>query len=329
MSQISALTEDFEGGTNGAAVTTSNSIFDNKTGTGSVTFNTDAYRGSLAMNISPVADNVVLRADFTAATTLWVGFYMKVVTAPAATTAIMNWYSGTTKIGDLRVGADGTLSLRDGNSQVWAASTPLTIGAWHRIAVKVVPNTATGHRVKIYSGTNLDGSTASQDSGNLAATASGVTNVDNVRFGLISVDTATVRIDRIRADNAVETAGVGTGAVTANAGVDQTNIEPYTTITLTGVGTGGTTPYTYNWTQTAGTPTVTLSGSGASRTFAATALLIGAMLTFQLTVTDSASATATDTVDVNVLVHNQFTRVGGAWVPYDIKSRAGGTWQSY
>lgn len=321
MSLISALTEDFEGGSNGAAVTTSNTIFDTKTGTGAVVFSNDAHQGSLAMSVNPSADNVVLRANYAGSTTLWVSFYIKVVTAPATTTAIFNWYQDTTKIGDLRVASDGTLSLRDNNTNVWTATTPLTLGSWHRVAVRITPGSAAGHQVKIYSGANLDGATASQNSGNLVATASGATSVNNVRFGLISVETATIRFDRIRADDATEPSGMAAGAVVANAGTDQTSIEPYSTVTLTGLASGGSAPYSYSWTQTAGSPTVTLSGSGANRTFVAPAVLNGAMLTFQLTVTDSASATNSDTVDVTILVHNEFTRVGNAWLPYQSKVR--------
>lgn len=326
MATISALTENFETGPSGAVVTTSNTIFDNKSGTGSVTFSNDAHEGALSMQVSPVADNVLLRADFTAVSTLWYSFYFKLTTAPATTTAITNWYSAATKIGDMRLDSTGAISIRDNNTTIWT-SAALAPNVWHRIAIKVVPNTATGHRVKIYSGANLDTATASQDSGNLVATAVAVAAVDNIRFGLISAETASFRIDRLRADDAMEPAGLGGTPLVAGAGTDQAAVEPYNAVTLTGTASGGTAPYAYSWSQVGGSPSVTLSGTGASRTFVAPATLNGTTLTFQLSVTDSVSATSNDTVDVTMLVHNEFTRTsGGQWIPYRTRNRAGGNW---
>lgn len=327
MAAISALTENFEGGTNGATITTANTIFDNKTGTAAVTFNNDAKEGSLSMQVAASAQDAILRADLTASSTLWLCYYIKIVSAPSTPTAITNWYSGTTKIGDIRLASDMTISLRDGSAGVWT-STALVANVWHRVAIKITPNNATGHRIKIYSGANLDGSTASQDSGNQTATAAAVSSVDNVRFGLISTETATLRFDRVRGDDATEPTGMPGGALTVDAGVDQANIEPYSTVTLGGSASGGTAPYSYAWTQTGGSPTVTLSGSGANRTFSAPALLNGTTLTFQLTVNDSASGSGNDSMTVTVYVHNDFTRSGGQWVPHRIRNRQGSTWST-
>lgn len=327
MATISALTENFEGGANDTVITTANTIFDNKSGTATVTFNNDAKEGSLSMQVVASAQDAILRADLTASSTLWICYYLKIVSAPSTPTAITNWFSGTTKIGDIRLAADMTIGLRDGNASLWTSSA-LALNVWHRIAIKVTPNTATGHRIKIYSGANLDSGTASQDSGNLSATAAAVSSVDNVRFGLISADTATLRFDRLRGDDAAEPNGISGDALTVDAGVNQVNIEPYDTVTLSGSVSGGTAPYSYAWTQTGGSPTVTLSGSGMTRTFSAPALLNGTTLTFQLTVTDSASGSGNDSMTVTVYVHNDFTRSGGQWIPHRIRNRQSNTWSS-
>ena len=75
--------------------------------------------------------------------------------------------------------------------------------------------------------------------------------------------------------------------------------------TVTLDGSGSTTPFgtitSHLWTQVAGT-TVTLSDNTAvNPTFTApTVPVIGAVLRFQLTVTDSRSLTASDNVDITV-----------------------------
>ena len=112
--------------------------------------------------------------------------------------------------------------------------------------------------------------------------------------------------------------GSSNTAPTANAGPDQTNIEPRATVTLDG--TGSTDPdgtiAAYAWTQTAGT-TVTLSSSAAAQpTFTAPLTLAGETLTFSLVVTDNVGATSSpDTVDITVLPASAAAWNGAAWQP--------------
>lgn len=81
----------------------------------------------------------------------------------------------------------------------------------------------------------------------------------------------------------------------ANAGGAQTNVEPYSTVTLDGSGssdTGGLT-LTYAWTQLGGTAVTLSSSTAQSPTFTAPATTLGDSLTFSLTVTNSASTVST------------------------------------
>lgn len=78
---------------------------------------------------------------------------------------------------------------------------------------------------------------------------------------------------------------------TVDAGPDQTDIEPWTTVTLTASSSSGTVA----WSQLSG-DSVTLSGTGLSRTFTAPPNFAGSTLTFRAT-----NGSATDDVSVSVL----------------------------
>lgn len=206
MATITELTETFENGSNGATLTTSNTIFFNFPGTLTPTFTSDAAVGSLAMDITTSSNTNLARSVFTSASTVWVSYFLKIVTLPGVSTIISAWYDSTNsnvKIGDLRLNSDATITLRDASTAQWT-STALATNAWHRIAFKTVPNSATGHQLKIYSDSNLFGTTASQDSGNATATAAGVSTVDNMRFGSIVAETTEIIIDHLQGDNASE-----------------------------------------------------------------------------------------------------------------------------
>lgn len=121
----------------------------------------------------------------------------------------------------------------------------------------------------------------------------------------------------------VTVASASNVAPTANAGTDQTGVEPYATVTLNGTGSSDSdgTIASYAWTQTAGT-TVTLSSStAASPTFTAPAKVAAGTLTFSLVVTDNLGATSTaDTVNVAILPHTLFRIDSGGPTPVKLSA---------
>lgn len=99
-----------------------------------------------------------------------------------------------------------------------------------------------------------------------------------------------------------DTVVIAPGGPTGSAGDPQIDIEPYSTVTLTGTGTG-------TWSQTAGT-SVTLGGSGNIRTFKAPGSLAGETLTFSF---------GGDTCDITTLPVTERMVRAGAEVPLEIQ----------
>jgi hypothetical protein len=110
-------------------------------------------------------------------------------------------------------------------------------------------------------------------------------------------------------------------APTANAGTAQTNIEPWSTVTLSGTDSDSDgTVVTRAWAQTSGTA-VTLSGAAtATAIFTAPASIAGETLSFSYTVTDNLGATGTSSTNVTILPVTERTVIGGAEVPLQIRA---------
>lgn len=206
MATIAALVDAFDG-TNNATATTSNTGADSITGDSSIaTFTTtvgEYQTGTASLEINaPTLNQVILRYDYTATDVVYLDFYLQVATVLSTSTAILNWYSGSTKVGDLRlVPASGSfqVQLRDVSASRWTSQTLPT--GWYRVAVKIDPGSATGHQVRIFSGAGIDSTVPAIDSGGLTANGTAATQTDNIRLGLISSATTVHRFDSLTADD--------------------------------------------------------------------------------------------------------------------------------
>ena len=217
MATITDLDEPFEG-TAAVELDTGNTKADNFAGGTSAAsyFTATHYVGSTSAEVNVNGTYRTMRFDLAAAALIHFDIYIDVATAPSATTGIIQWYSGDTlKVGDVRLvyvtATTFQFQLRDASTAKWSSST-LPVGQY-RLAIKMQPNSSTGHSLSVYSGTNID-TTPVETSGNQIATTAGATTVSNVRIGVMGNVTAKLRYDGMTADDTSAVVRTSPSAVT-------------------------------------------------------------------------------------------------------------------
>lgn len=267
MAAITQLSMDAEG-TDGATASAGALGASAVTGSGTATFSgTAPKQGSTDVLVAATATTEILRWDLsTPVTTLWDVVYVKTPSsAPAASTTIASWFASDliTTVGAVRLNTDMTVTLRDASTGVWTSPSALPTNAWVRLAIKAIPGSSTGHRLRVYTSLAGDAVTPDMDSGNQTCTNAAAADVGQLRLGVVSSSTLSLHFDRQRADNATEPAGITTGLPpTVNAGPDLTKETGSGTFTITGVPTpsSGTTIASRSWAILSGV-TVALSGT--------------------------------------------------------------------
>lgn len=242
----SLFTEDFEGGSNGATLTTGNTSF--SAFNGSVTFTNTASAvasGSLAMQVT-AASGTDVSANKTYASSqakLWRRVY---VTPPSTLTGTIDLIvaRGSNALrARLRLNTNRTVSLMNGNSVVWTSTTVLPAGQVSRLAWRL-DNPAGQQQLRLYVGVNPHTTTVTEDSANRTYNQG---TIDTLRLGQINSGTTastTVYFDAVADDDTNEPGPAVTGA-------------PTLTASLTGSGT-----LTAALTSLNNTATVSLSGTG-------------------------------------------------------------------
>ncbi len=329
-------TNSAAGGTNGTTVTggsggnsggTSGDYFNQVTiaAGGALTFTSaQSAHGSLSYDVTSSSTGTFMQWNQTVPS-LAFRFYMRLTELPSAAFQVAVARNATAAAARIVIDTAGKFVLQDTTgTNVKTFPTALPINTWVRLEIVVAPGSGAGdgtlkgaHYIgdsatpvdAAYSSTTTNLSTGSltfMQFGRLSATYSGTIFFDDLALE----DTTTNFIGPFSGTN---------NPPTVNAGLDQTAVEPWSTVTLTATtsDSDGTSSIT-GWSQISGSPTVTLSGSGVSRTFDAPATIAGTTLGFRATATDNESATATDDVSVTLLSVTERAPIGGVEVPLRI-----------
>lgn len=218
----------------------------------------------------------------------------------------------------------GRLRVQDKNGILTDFATPLITGQWYRIELRLtVGATATEGLVRAAFYSYDDTIPINPEFSSTTADL-GILPLFRAEFGKCSLaPTVDMFIDDF-AFNIGSSDAIGpvepppNVPPIANAGPNQTTIEPWSTVTLDGSGSVANvgTITSYLWAQTAGM-TVTLSDpTSANPTFTAPASITNQTLTFQLVVEDSQGISSTaDSVDVVVLYATERAIIDGQEVP--------------
>lgn len=167
--------EDFEGGTDGATVNSTNSIFTTAFGT-TVTFDdTQSVTGNLSMLVDTTSSASMVGVEYGAHVVTYWRMYLHLDALPAANTYVMAMHASGTKQMDVRVTPTGAVTVRDGNVAVWTSATTVAAGEWFRME-GVCDSTAGAQQVRLFTGANVHGTTPDVTSGDVAYSGTAITN---------------------------------------------------------------------------------------------------------------------------------------------------------
>lgn len=330
---------NFEGGTNGTALTTANSGSTSGTAfdivvlgaTATAKFSTaKAAHGTKSLLVTPAGTGNYAAVVWTLAgtpTTMVARQYFYLNALPTDPAGTMFSVSGSTAtdISAFYIFSDGTPYLDSfGGSLYFGSAGTIAAGQWYRMEVmfNLGTSSTTGQaKFLLYS---LDSTTPLVNYSATNVNLNGGTGdyLTNVQFGhpYSSSDTSSFYIDDIAInDGSVTLLGPVTATPPTVSAPQAQTVEPWSTVTLTGTYTAGSGAITgTTWTQTSGTA-VTLTGANTTTaTFTAPAAIADANIGFTFAVTDSNAQTVTGTTTVKVLAATERAVVGGKEVPMQI-----------
>lgn len=198
------ITRDFDAGTAGASAAAE---FSAVLGTAPVYHAPSAATGALGVRFVGSAGSSRGEMIVASSSTLWISFYLTIESVAPTNVYFALWRNGANNVGDLRMNTGTTtLTMRDNTSAISGTTTQaLGIGT-HRISIRSTPGSGTGHELRVYIGSNRDGTTPDFTATG-AATAGGQAALTSVLLGVITSTTWSLGMDRLRIDNASEPAG--------------------------------------------------------------------------------------------------------------------------
>jgi hypothetical protein len=199
------FSENFEGGSNGVAITNANSQYNGgKVGAGTVTFdNTNPAHGTLAAKFVTSANTVVLQRTFASATQRTERHLWKLTALPAA-----NLILAVVKLGaasataTLRVTSTGTIQIRDASTTVATTTTQVAVNSYFRYEWQIDSVAAT-QTLKLFVSPNVDGNTPDET---ITGSYTGG-NFDTSNAGPNTNSTTTLYLDDALEDTSITTIG--------------------------------------------------------------------------------------------------------------------------
>lgn len=329
---MTLLQANAESGTNGAAVTTSNTNFSTVTvgASNTLTFSTtqaqqgtQSFKGVLS---ATAADLCLVQYQSGPASAAAARMYVYLTSLP--TTAQIMSIRGTSGVmARWQFDASGKLQLTNSaGTSLYLAASAAPLNQWLRLELWAQAGTGTSDG-QITGAWYLGDSTTAQGSFTSTTTNAGTVQANFLQAGKInavSSFTGTFYLDNVGfQDGATGMLGPYVPPnipPTCSAGANQANVEPWTTVALTGTDADSDgTVVTRAWTQTAGTSAALSGAATANASFTAPGTLAGDLLTFQYAVTDNSGATGTSTTTVGVLAATERAVIAGAEVPMQIR----------
>lgn len=247
------IEEDFEGGSDGGAVTEANT--DLSTINGSPTFD-DAHvaRGALAMRCAASSSVVSGGRTYTTRAVTYTRAYIYLESLPGANFFILGVQSSATIRAQVRIDGTGhTLTMRNGTTAIWTSSTVLSTDTLYRVEW-LVDNTNSLQRLRLYAGHS---SSPIEDSGD--DTYNQGTH-DRSNVGVVSSGTGTIWVDDFASGDEgwFGPSQTGTDATAQPAAVAQSVSAPAPTMHI------GSTVTASAVTRAAAIPTASVSGGTAA-----------------------------------------------------------------
>ena len=188
----SDIVEDFEGGTDGATISTSNTGLGFADGTATFTDANGVHTGTLAALYSATAGtsySVVYFGSPTLRSASYMRWYVTFQALPASNTLIAALRAVTTVRAEVRMNAAGTVTLRNATTAVYTSSATLSAGTTYRFEWDAI--NSTGQQLRVYVG---DSMTTVISSGNQTYNTG---THDRMSVGLYASATWTLQVDDI------------------------------------------------------------------------------------------------------------------------------------
>lgn len=210
--------EAYEGGTQGATITTGNSGWTGFSNPSLQTFdNTHAVTGTYSVKVVCAATTAYQTKTLSATNLSYFRFYLWMDAAPSANTLICRVLSGATTRAELRMNTGRTIDTRNAAVVTGTATAALPLGEWVRIVWTLNGNTAS-QSLTAHWGANLHTTTASTSvTGSPAYTNN---TFDTFRLGSQTSATYTVWYDQLVIDGTT----VPNPAMQTGAGPDSSTV---------------------------------------------------------------------------------------------------------